>query len=211
MKTQNDWAPCGPRNDTTIYYYPCLRCVSALEAHYDRALCDHHVCTTNEYVADVAFDSGSSTTLLTATYNLFPFKAIWLSLLPIAFGIALVAASDLSFTVPGFLAAALANCCFVSRSLLVKDVLGLGVRLARIAWQAHTFFKSFQLNTPLPICMTVASYVASYPTPSPPFFTPVENLCTAMCQQSTNQLHCSLHRCALSSNLFPSISRIAGG
>lgn len=39
----------------------------------------------------------------------------------------MVSMSDLSFTVTGFLSAAVANCCFATRSLVVKDVLARGL------------------------------------------------------------------------------------
>lgn len=55
-------------------------------------------------------------------------SGVWLSLLPIVGGIAIVAVSDLSFTTTSLLMTMIANCCFVARSLFVKKIFSSGVR-----------------------------------------------------------------------------------
>lgn len=47
---------------------------------------------------------------------------VWLSLVPVVIGIALVAVTDLSFSVLGFSMACLSNCCFVLRAIFAKSI-----------------------------------------------------------------------------------------
>ena len=51
------------------------------------------------------------------------------SLVPIVIGIALVAATDLNYTFPGFISTCVSNVCFTTRSLLAKDLFAAKVRV----------------------------------------------------------------------------------
>ncbi len=90
--------------------------------------------------------------------------SVYLSLLPLVLGIALVSATDLSFTLSGLLAVALSNTCFSLRSIVAKQLLATSV-VDNLNLYFYMSWLSALLVLPLAL-FTETSLVCFPPSPS---------------------------------------------